>query len=330
MLLLLVMDVHKKKLKIGLALGSGGAKGFAHIGVLKVLHQNKIYPDYIAGTSMGAVIGAAYASGRTPEEIAKIASSIDWKEIVDFTVPKSGLLRGYRIEKKLREIVQGKKFSQLDIPLRVVSYNLKKFERVIFSKGDVTKALRASLSIPGLFNPHKSKDGAFIDGAVTDPTPYDIVRDMGADIVIAVDLYSKEAMIIRSAPKKKPFIEDIKEQFILVELLNLKNYLVPKRWPRFIKKILGWLFDKLLYPARVFRAMTGRQTPEIMKVIYQSIYALSNNLAREQLRNSEVDLIVSPVFPDHSWIDFDESDKFAKLGEKAMQKKIRALKKLLS
>ena len=138
-----------KKVKVGLALGSGAAKGLAHIGVLKNLHKHKIYPDYIAGTSMGAVIGALYCVGYTPEKIEEITKTTEWKNIIDFDIPKAGLIRGRLVENKIRRLLKDKKFSDLNTSLKIVSYNFDKKEKVVFSKGNVAKAVRASISIPG-------------------------------------------------------------------------------------------------------------------------------------------------------------------------------------
>ena len=134
------------KHKIGLALGGGSARGLSHIGVLKVLEQYQLRPQYIAGTSMGAVIGALYAAGYTPEQIEDIAKTTEWKNIMDFTLPKSGLLEGRLVQQKLRQLLGKKTFGQLKIPLRVVAYNLSKHQKVVFQRGDVVTALRACLS----------------------------------------------------------------------------------------------------------------------------------------------------------------------------------------
>ncbi len=320
---------NNNKLKVGLALGSGAARGLTHIGVLKVLHKNKIYPDYIAGTSMGAVIGSLYAVGHTPMEIEKIAKTTDLKNIIDFTFPKSGLLRGELVENKIRKLTKNKNFSDLEVPLKVVSYNLTKRQKVVFSKGNVAKAVRASSSIPGIFSPTIINKQRYIDGVVTDPTPYGVVREMGADEVIAIDLYKKEKTVTGPSTKEGSLIKELKEKFILDELLNVKNYLFPERWPNFIRKVLTWSFDKILYPARVLKIMAGRELPEITRVLYDSINVLSNNLAKERLSCANIDIKISPSFGTLKWSDFDEVDSFVKLGEKAMQKELSVLKKKL-
>lgn len=316
-----------RKLKIGLALGSGGAKGFAHIGVLKVLHKHKIYPDYIAGTSMGAVIGAAYAAGRTPDDIAHFATSTDWKDIMDFTVPKSGLLQGKKVVDRINQLVSNKNFEQLELPLGVVTYNLNTNQSVVFSKGSVTQAVRASISIPGVFSPVKIGKNYYIDGGVADPTPFNVVREMGADIIIAVDLYHRDKIVKGSKVKSKSFYDELKEKFVITELKEIKKLIIPANWPSFLRKISNWLFDKLLYPARVIRIMSGRELPKIAKVTNNAIDILLNNLAQEKLDHGNVDIIVSPHFGHLGWTDFNHIEEFIKLGEKAMNDKVKLLKK---
>ena len=323
------MAKRKKRLKIGLALGGGSAKGFAHIGVLKVLHKNKIFPDYIAGTSAGAMVGALYAAGHSPEDIEEIAKKTDWKRVMDFTIPKSGFIEGKLIENKIRREVNGKKFSQLNIPFRAVAYNLDLHEKVVFSKGDVAKAVRASLSIPGIFAPLKIDGHRYIDGGVVDPTPFDVVKKMGADYVIAVDLLHNDKRIITGpVVKETSFVSDLREQFISTELINIKNYIIPTRWPKFIKWFIKWLFDKLLYPAKVLRIMTGKELPPIIKIMDDTLGSLINNLARERLDHANIDLKITPNFGNLKWSNMKQMDKFIELGEKETKKKLCEIKKI--
>ena len=213
----------KKRKKLGLALGAGGARGLAHIGILKVLEKHGIKVDYIAGTSMGAVIGAFYGAGHSPEDLEQIAKTTDWKNIVDFNIPKVGLVTGQLIERKIEKLVYNKDFKDLRFPLRVVSYNLTHRERVIFSKGNVSTAVRASLSIPAIFSPLKIGQSYFVDGAVADPTPFDIVKEMGADVVLAVDLFVKKEKTVK-APRvrRSSLIAYWKETFVMQELYQIK------------------------------------------------------------------------------------------------------------
>ena len=319
----------KRRPKLGLALGAGGARGFTHIGVLKVLEKNKIFPDYIAGTSMGAVMAAAYAAGRSTKDIESIVMHTDWRKIVDFTIPKAGIIRGKRVKKRIRHLVFDTDFKDLKIPLKVVAYNLTKEERVIFSKGDVTEAVRASISIPGIFKPVIIGKQKYVDGALADPTPFDVVREMGADIVIAVDLFSKIKSRHGPVVKKGNLFDDLKKKFIAEELRLTKDLIFPERWPSFLRRIFMWTFDKFLYPAKVLRIMAGKERLPITKVLDSTINILTNNLARERLEHGNIDIIVKPSFGKLGWSDFDKASRFVKRGEYAMRVQIKQLKKLI-
>jgi NTE family protein len=174
--------------KIGLALGSGGLRGIAHIGVLQVLRNHNIPIDYIAGCSIGSLIGALFAAGLEPETILKLGKTLKKRHWLDFVIPQMGIVSGERALATIRLLTQKKTFAELEIPLAIVATELNSGKEFIFTEGDVAKAVRASISVPGVFIPYAMDDMLFIDGAVINPTPMDTVRNMGADIVIAVDL----------------------------------------------------------------------------------------------------------------------------------------------
>ena len=176
------------KPKIGLALGSGGARGFAHIGLLKVLKREGIEVDYIAGSSMGALIGCFYASGSDLELLQKVSLQFKRKYFMDLTVPKLGFVAGKRIEEYIRLFTKNQNLEDLSIPLAVVATDIEKGSRVIFTKGPVYEAVRASISIPGVFVPKRINGQLLVDGGVVDRVPVSVVKEMGADIVIASDV----------------------------------------------------------------------------------------------------------------------------------------------
>ncbi|MDD4601287.1 hypothetical protein SDC9_05923 [bioreactor metagenome] len=176
------------KPKIGLALGSGGLRGLAHVGVLKVLERENIPVDYIAGCSIGSIIGALYCAGHSPDTIIKLAKHLKPRYWLDFVIPKLGIISGDKLLKTIRLLTQQKSFAELDIQLAIVATELNHGREIVFTEGDVAEAVRASTSVPGVFVPHKIDDMLLVDGAVLNPTPIDIARAMGADIVIAVDL----------------------------------------------------------------------------------------------------------------------------------------------
>jgi NTE family protein len=177
-----------KDIKISLALGSGGLRGLAHIGVLKVFEQEKIPIHMIAGCSIGSMIGALYAAGITPDMMEKLAKNLHRRHWIDFIVPKNGLVAGQRILEMMQLLTQNKTFDQLGIELAVVATNLYKGEETIFTTGAVAEAVRASISVPGIFVPYTIGDVSYVDGAVVNPTPIDIARYRGGGLVVAVDL----------------------------------------------------------------------------------------------------------------------------------------------
>ncbi|MBI4151835.1 patatin-like phospholipase family protein [Candidatus Woesearchaeota archaeon] len=321
---------HHKRQTIGIALGAGGAKGFVHLGVLKVLHKHKLYPDYIAGTSMGAVIAAAYAAGRTPLEIEEFMKHTSWQNVIDFTVPKSGLLAGRRVNHYLEELVLHKKIQHTRIPLRIVSYNLTKRKQFIFERGEITNALRASISIPGIFQPYHHNNEQYVDGALANPTPYDVVRKMGADIILAVDTttpFPKESR--KALTREESFLSTIKERFIREEVQFLGVVLFPERWPAAIRKTLRWLLRTIFYPSRVLRMLAGRELFPIAKTMYESMNILQDNLAKERLAQAKDCIIITPRIDGLQWSDFNKIDQFIKMGEEATEKIIPELKKRL-
>ncbi|MEQ6375219.1 patatin-like phospholipase family protein [Bacillaceae bacterium S4-13-56] len=176
-----------RDIKIGLALGSGGARGFSHLGVLRVFHEENIKVDYIAGSSMGALVGSLYAAGQSIEDMYQLAYTFKRKYYLDLTVPKMGFIQGNRILEYIRLFTYGKSFDQLPVPLSVIAADLYTGNKVVFNKGSVAEAVRASVSIPGVFVPVPYGDQLLIDGGVIDRVPVSVVKEMGADIVIGVD-----------------------------------------------------------------------------------------------------------------------------------------------
>ncbi|WP_173916577.1 patatin-like phospholipase family protein [Halobacillus sp. Marseille-Q1614] len=172
---------------IGLALGSGGARGFAHLGVLKVLKEKNIPIDLIAGSSMGALVGSFYASGQRMEDMYKLAFTFKRKYYLDFTVPKMGFIQGRRIKEYIRLFTFGKRIEEFSVPMSIVATDLAAGKKKIFTEGPACEAVRASIAIPGIFVPEKINGRLYIDGGVIDRVPVSVARQMGADIIIAVD-----------------------------------------------------------------------------------------------------------------------------------------------
>jgi NTE family protein len=183
-------ELHGKK--VGLALSGGAARGLAHVGVLRVLQSEGIPIDMIAGTSAGAVIGAIYAWNQDIARITRDALDANWKRIaplIDPSLPKSGFLKGKKIKDLLATYVGGnKKFSDLSIPFACVATDIDTGEEVVIDSGSVPEALRASISVPGIFTVVKREGRYLVDGGLTTPMPVEVVKQMGADFIIAVNV----------------------------------------------------------------------------------------------------------------------------------------------
>ena len=178
--------------KIGLALSGGGARGLAHIGVLKVLEREGIPVDFLAGTSMGGVIAAAYASGLSVDYIEKEALRMarlrNLITLLDRSLPRRGLVEGQKVQEYLTTHLGDKTFEEMKIPLSLVAVDLISGQEVVLNSGSVVDAVRATVSLPGVFAPFRLGDYLLVDGGVLNNLPADVVRGMGANVVIAVDV----------------------------------------------------------------------------------------------------------------------------------------------
>lgn len=179
------------KKKIGLALGSGGARGLSHLGVLERLMEWGVPIHCVAGTSIGSIIGAAFVSGKLREATAW-AQTLDWvasaKLFVEVNVPLTGFLRGKRIEEQLRQFITLEKFEDSPLPFATVATNIATGEEVVLKTGNLMEGVRASYTIPGVFTPVERDGCQLVDGGLVNPLPISVCRDLGADAVIAVDI----------------------------------------------------------------------------------------------------------------------------------------------
>ena len=180
-----------KPAKIALVLGAGSSKGFAHIGVLKVLESNKIPIHMIVGTSVGSAVGSLYAFGIDAFSLQKMAISANQGDIVDpLIIPSNGFIKGEKLEEFINKSVKYTPLEKLKIPFYAVATDLEKGQEMVFGKGNTGQAVRASCSIPGIFRPVKIFDRIYVDGGVVSPVAVEAAKRLGADVVIAVDVSS--------------------------------------------------------------------------------------------------------------------------------------------
>jgi NTE family protein len=177
-----------KPAKIALVLGAGASKGFAHIGVLKVLESNKIPVHMVVGTSAGSFVGSIYAYGYNAFQLQKMAISIEKGDIADLTVPDNGFIKGELLESYINRILKNTPMEKLRIPFYAVATNIQNGQEVVFGTGNTGRAVRASCSIPGIFRPVNISGQMYVDGGVVSPVAVDAARKMGADVIIAVDI----------------------------------------------------------------------------------------------------------------------------------------------
>ncbi|MDD4319972.1 MAG: patatin-like phospholipase family protein [Acidaminococcaceae bacterium] len=195
--------------KVGLALGSGGIRGFAHLGVLSVLEENDIKIDVIVGCSIGSLIGALFCCGLDTSSIMKLAKGLGRDPWLDFVVPKMGFISTKKIYEIMKLLTKGQKIEDLSIIFATVGTDLKSGKEIVFTKGSIADAVCGSICIPGVFEPYEYKDMLLADGALSNPTPIDITKKLGAEVLIAVDM-AQSAVVSEIDNMQKVIVQSLK------------------------------------------------------------------------------------------------------------------------
>lgn len=178
---------------VALVLGSGGARGYAHIGVIQVLEKQGIHPDFIVGTSAGSIVGSLYASGMSASKLRKVALDLKVADVREFKIGLKGFFDGGKVENYVNQQVKQQPLDKLKIPMYIVATELKSGKKTIFNYGNTGQAVRASVSIPSMFVPTVIDGNEYVDGGLVSPVPVNIARDLGADIIIAVNILAQPA-----------------------------------------------------------------------------------------------------------------------------------------
>ena len=225
--------------KLGFALGSGGSRGVAHIGFLKAMEEEGIFPDFISGTSMGSVVGACYASGMTPTEMENVVLKLKFTDIFDLSlnpVKNAALLRSQKMQKKIRTFLGDKTFDDLKKPFKCVATDLVSGQPVVLGgKDDVCMSVVASSTIPSIFKPIPKDDMLLVDGGVTCRVPIKTVRAMGSEVVVAVDVLGK----IRPADRKYNMISVLMRMFEIADCELVRYKVGRQRADFYIEPDLG-------------------------------------------------------------------------------------------
>jgi len=287
---------------IGLALGGGGARGYAHIGVLKALVSAGIPIDCISGTSMGAVVGAAYCAGATVDEMVVVAQDVRWMwllRLADLTTPRRGMIVGRHLERYFCELTKGKDFSEFDTNLTVVATDVTTGEEVRLTSGPVWRALHASTAFPGVFCPVESGIHLLIDGSVTTPVPVAAAVAMGARLTIGVDVSSAVGRMDNPTGTCEEWFDSA----------CARNSFLPRnlRLPAIVKSLL----------------------PESLAIVGRSI-RLSGQDAHERPDSSVQVWRLRPAVQDMGWYEFRRAKDCIRAGEAAGQLLVDNLKPVLS
>lgn len=219
-----------KPAKIAVVLGAGAAKGFAHIGVLKVLESHRIPVHMVVGSSVGSLVGSLYAYGYSPYELQTIAFAISKDDVADYTIPDNGFIKGEKLESFVNNKVKYTTIDKFKIPFYAVATNIQTGEEMVFGRGNTGRAVRASCSIPGVFNPVMIGDKAYVDGGVISPVAIDVARKFGADVVIVVDISSSLSSTIPTGTFETIMqaVEIMHNKMSIIQLKNADIVIKPK------------------------------------------------------------------------------------------------------
>ena len=290
--------------KIGLALGSGASRGWAHVGVIRALEEANIRVDYIAGCSVGAYVGALYASGSL-KSLETFLMKMDGKKVFsyfDVVFPKSGLLNGSRRVQELYSMhTDAEDFSDLDIPVMMVATDLERGKKVILQSGSILSALRATMSYPGLFEPVRLDGRWLVDGGLIDPVPVGLARAMGAGVVIAVDLNSGIVSHRKSSPGATAAEADVKSTPVPSVTAEDGNT------NELMKKMTEY-YDNI---EQRLRQKTGSflhrevPIPDIIDTVMSSVSIMQERITRINLAVDQPDILIQPRLGELKMMNFD-------------------------
>jgi len=279
-----------KHKRIGLALGSGGARGWAHLGVLQALREKNIQIECVAGTSMGALVGTFVAAGRE-QVLREVAQNMDWKRLRQFfwevSLSRSGLTDGKRLLEETHKLLGLREFRELDLPFRAVATDLNTGGEVVLSSGNLLQALRASISIPGVFSPVHVGRRLLVDGGLVNPVPVNVARAMGAQVVLAVDVSQEiepeRALVVRKEP------EPVRGPLVLPrEKAEEERSGAAKTLENF--------FAEIERKARRLRASVvgASAKPAVVEVLLRSVRITEAQIARSRRQVEPPDVLIEP------------------------------------
>lgn len=287
------------KLRLGLALGGGAARGWAHIGVLRALEELGIRPDIVAGTSIGALVGGAYVTGYI-DEMEGWVRKLNWQEVLSMLDLRlsGGLIGGKKVINRLAEGMAGINIEDLDTAFGAVATDMETGKEVWLREGHMLDAIRASIALPGIFSPARVNGRWLVDGGLVNPNPVSLCRALGADIVIAVDLtrlpYVRRT--VEGAARKPAFdVAAIREQ-----------------WPQ-AEKVFG-AFQSLSAKLTIGRGDKKVEVPSAMEVMIKSLNIMTSRISQSRLAGEPAELLIVPKVADVAMAEFHRANETIELG----------------
>ena len=291
----------RRKLRLGLALGSGSSRGWAHIGVIRALEERNIKPDLVCGTSIGALVGAAYASGEL-DRLEKWVTGLAWTNVVrlmDLTW-RGGLIRGTRLFTLFRTIFEDRDISELRLPYGAIATELHSGRELWLRHGNVLEAVRASCAMPGLFTPVIRDGTVLVDGGLVNPVPVSMCRALGAELVLAVDL---------SWGKLGPYRQ------------SKDRELAPREVPGWLDKLRpSWVQSKVKREDPSILKPDEPSIPSIFNVFMTSLDIVEMRVARSRLAGEPADVLITPLLPDFATMDFHRAKEAIEEGRAAVER----------
>jgi NTE family protein len=292
----------QRKARIGLALGSGSARGWAHIGAIRALEKRGIKPDFVCGTSIGALVGAAYAAGKL-DKLEHWVTGLAWTNVVrlmDLTW-RGGLIRGNRLFSLFRTIFEDLNIEDLPIPYGAIATELYSGRELWLRQGNVLDAVRASCAMPGLFTPVVRDNVVLVDGGLVNPVPVSMCRALGAEIVIAVDL---------SWGKLGPY-------------RDRGRAVAPREVPGWLSRIRpGWAEKRS-------QSVEQATIPSLFEVFNISLDVVEIRVARSRLSGDPADVLLTPLLPDFATMDYHRAREAIVEGQAAVERMAPLLEQVI-
>jgi NTE family protein len=289
-----------RKPRIGLALGSGSSRGWAHIGAIRALEERGVKPDLICGTSIGALVGAVYASGQL-DQLEEWVTGLAWTQVVrlmDLTW-KGGLIRGQRLFNLFRSTFQDRDISELEVPFGAIATELSSGREIWLRHGKLLDVVRASIATPGLFTPVVHEGAVLIDGGLVNPVPVSMCRAFGAEIVIAVDLSWGKLGPYRNMGRELPA--------------------VPPQEPSWFGRLLGASRSKGADPP----------IPSIFEVFNTALDIVEQRVARSRLAGEPADVLITPLLPNFGTMEYHRAKEAIAEGRAAVERMMPLIEQII-